>query len=47
MSGGNHGHIGIITKEMIYATIFTTPYNAPVEPGGTSTVNLQETIEKC
>ena len=31
--GGQHGHIGLIMKPEIYATLSATPYANPVDPG--------------
>ena len=42
LGGGNHGHIGIIMWDMLYATISHTPYAAPVDPGVTATAPHQE-----
>ena len=41
MGGVNHGHIGLVMRYTLYATISHTPYNVPVDPGGTATVPLQ------
>ena len=41
--GGNNGHIGLVIQDTFYMTISPTPYNAPVEPGGTSSVPQEET----
>eukprot|EP00957_Ditylum_brightwellii_P065083 4936802-Ditylum_brightwellii.AAC.1 len=32
LRGGNKGHIGLIMKASLYATISTTAYVAPTEP---------------
>ena len=39
--GGNHSQIRIIVRDMLYVTISPTPYDAPVDPGGTATFSLQ------
>jgi hypothetical protein len=33
LGGGNHGHIGIVMNDILYATLSPTPYQAPVDPG--------------
>ena len=43
LGGVNNGHIRLIMQDTLYTTIFHTPYNTPVEPGGTATVLLHET----
>ena len=45
LGGVNHRHIGIIMRDTLYTTILPTPYNAPVETGGTSTVPPKDTTE--
>eukprot|EP00957_Ditylum_brightwellii_P119777 9138431-Ditylum_brightwellii.AAC.1 len=32
LGGGNKGHISLVMKALLYATISTTPYAAPTEP---------------
>ena len=44
LGGGNHGNIGIIMQDMIYEKILPTPYNAPMDPGGTTQVPSQATM---
>ena len=41
LGGGNHGHIGIVTQDMLYGTISPTPYFALVDLGVTATVTPQ------
>ena len=41
---GNHGHIRIVTRETLYATILPTPYTVPVYPGGTAHITAQATM---
>ena len=36
--GGQNGHIGLIMRPELYATLYQTPYAAPEYPG--STTNL-------
>ena len=43
LGGINHGYIGIIMRDKIYAKISRTPYVAPMDPGGTSIVTDQAT----
>lgn len=38
LGGGNHGHIGLIMKPQLYATLSGTPYAAPNDPGATPTI---------
>ena len=33
LGGGGHGHVGIIMMPPLYATLTTTPYITPVDPG--------------
>ena len=44
---GNHGHIGIVIRDMIYAKISTMPYVATLDPGGTAKVPLQAEKVQC
>ena len=39
----NQSHIGLVMWDKLYATISPTPYNASVDPGGTSHVPAQGT----
>ena len=32
-TGGNHGYIGIVMNNILYATLSPTPYNTPDDPG--------------
>ena len=43
LGGGYHRHIRLVMRDMLYTTILPTPYDEPVEPGGTATVTLQST----
>ena len=33
LGGGQHSHIGLITKPTLYATLSNTPYVSPADPG--------------
>ena len=44
LGGCNHRNTGIVVQKTLYATIFPTPYVAPVEPGGTETVYVYATM---
>ena len=41
--GGNYGKIRLIMKDTLYMTISPTPYNTPMDPGGTSHIPTQAT----
>ena len=43
LGGGNHGHIGVVIWDTLYATILPTTYNAPLYPGITTQVPAQAT----
>ena len=41
--GGRHGHIGLIMKPAIYATLSETPYATPIDPGPLPTFPVDRT----
>jgi hypothetical protein len=44
LGGGGHGHIGIIMRQPLYATLnVTTPYVAPVDRGVLPTILVAAT----
>ena len=42
MVEGNHRHIVIVMRDTLYAKISPMPYDAPVDPGVTAKIPLQE-----
>ena len=45
MDGGNHGHVSLIIKYTLYATLETgTSWEYPYKPGSIPTINTNTTV---
>ena len=47
LGGGAHGHIGIIMRQQLYATLTATPYTAPNDPGALPNIPATASAATC